>query len=49
VPSSRIASLSSGEFVGTIADNPDTLVELKAFHWRLKYRVEELKLEESSF
>jgi hypothetical protein len=32
VPPSRIASLSSGEFVGMVADNPDCKIELKAFH-----------------
>jgi len=32
VPPSRIASLSSGEFVGTVADNPDCKIDLKAFH-----------------
>jgi hypothetical protein len=32
VPASRIASLSSGEFVGMVADNPDCKIELKAFH-----------------
>ncbi|MGF7073887.1 conjugal transfer protein MobC [Mucilaginibacter sp. 3215] len=32
VPPSRIAALSSGEFVGMVADNPDCKVELKAFH-----------------
>ncbi|MFD0763239.1 conjugal transfer protein MobC [Mucilaginibacter lutimaris] len=32
VPASRISALSSGEFVGTVADNPDCKIELKAFH-----------------
>jgi hypothetical protein len=32
VPVSRIAKLSAGEFVGLVADDPDNLVELKAFH-----------------
>jgi len=32
VPASKIASLSSGEFVGTIADDPDNKIELKTFH-----------------
>jgi hypothetical protein len=27
-----IANLSSGEFVGVVADNPDQPIELKAFH-----------------
>ena len=32
VPPSRISALSSGEFVGLVADNPDCKIELKAFH-----------------
>lgn len=32
VPASRISALSSGEFVGMVADNPDCKIELKAFH-----------------
>jgi len=32
VPASRIAALSSGEFVGLVADNPDCKIELKSFH-----------------
>jgi hypothetical protein len=42
VPASRIASLSSGEFVGMVADNPEEKISLKAFcaeiqnnHWQL--------------
>lgn len=32
IPASKIASLSSGEFVGLVADNPDKRIELKMFH-----------------
>lgn len=32
VPTSKISSLSSGEFVGMIADDPDCKIELKTFH-----------------
>lgn len=32
VPASKIASLSSGEFVGIVADNPDQKIQLKVFH-----------------
>jgi hypothetical protein len=32
VPISTISSLSSGEFVGMVADNPDQRIELKTFH-----------------
>jgi type IV secretory pathway TraG/TraD family ATPase VirD4 len=31
IPPSKISSLSSGEFVGIVADNPDQKIELKAF------------------
>ena len=31
IPVSKIASLSSGEFVGLVADNPDQKIDLKAF------------------
>jgi uncharacterized protein with ATP-grasp and redox domains len=32
IPASKIAALSSGEFVGLIADNPDEKIKLKMFH-----------------
>lgn len=32
IPPSKIASLSSGEFVGTVSDDPDQRIELKVFH-----------------
>lgn len=32
VPPSKISSLSSGEFVGMVADDPDCKIELKTFH-----------------
>lgn len=32
IPPSKIAALSSGEFVGMVADNPDQKIELKTFH-----------------
>jgi len=32
VPPSTISSLSSGEFVGMIADNPECKLSLKTFH-----------------
>ena len=35
VPASVISSLSSGEFIGIMADNPDTLIDLKAFHCKV--------------
>ncbi len=36
VPASRIASLSSGEFVGIVADDPDNKIELKVFHSQIQ-------------
>jgi len=35
IPASRIAGLSSGEFVGMLADNPDCLLPVKAFHCKI--------------
>ena len=32
VPASTISALSSGEFVGMVADTPDQKIALKAFH-----------------
>jgi len=32
IPASKIASLSSGEFVGMVADNPKERIKLKMFH-----------------
>ncbi|HVW94333.1 MAG TPA: conjugal transfer protein MobC [Mucilaginibacter sp.] len=32
IPASRIASLSSGEFVGLVADDPTNKIDLKIFH-----------------
>ena len=36
IPPSRIASLSSGEFVGIVADDPNQKIELKVFHCNIK-------------
>jgi hypothetical protein len=35
IPASTIASLSSGEFVGMVADNPDQIIHLKSFHCKI--------------
>lgn len=32
IPASKISALSSGEFVGMVADNPDNKIRLKMFH-----------------
>ncbi|RAI86784.1 conjugal transfer protein MobC [Algoriphagus yeomjeoni] len=49
VPSSRISSLSSGEFVGMVADTPDQKIELKAFHSEIINDHKALKQEEESY
>ncbi|WP_425637885.1 conjugal transfer protein MobC [Algoriphagus yeomjeoni] len=49
VPSSRISSLSSGEFVGMVADTPDQKIELKAFHAEIINDHAALKQEEESY
>lgn len=32
IPASKIATLSYGEFVGVVADNPQQKIKLKMFH-----------------
>ncbi|WP_342089386.1 type IV secretory system conjugative DNA transfer family protein, partial [Dyadobacter sp. OTU695] len=49
VPASKIATLSSGEFVGMVADNPDEQVVLKAFHCRIINDHKALSAEQESF
>ncbi|WP_316809218.1 conjugal transfer protein MobC [Pedobacter agri] len=36
IPASKIASLSSGEFVGMVADNPEEKIALKMFHCEIQ-------------
>ncbi len=45
VPQSRIAGLSSGEFVGMVADDPTNKIKLKTFHSEIINNHEELKVE----
>ncbi len=45
IPPSRIAGLSSGEFVGMVADNPDEKIDLKAFHAQIQNDHEALNTE----
>ena len=45
VPPSKISSLSSGEFVGMTADNPDCRIELKTFHCEIINDHEKIKKE----
>nr|WP_295933724.1 conjugal transfer protein MobC [uncultured Dyadobacter sp.] len=49
VPASKIAALSSGEFVGMVADNPDEPVALKSFHCRIINDHKMLLAEQESF
>jgi len=49
VPAARISALSSGEFAGMVADDPDNQVELKSFHCRVINDHAALKLEEDGY
>jgi hypothetical protein len=49
IPPSKIASLSSGEFVGMVADDPDQKIELKIFHNEILNDHEAIKREEDSY
>jgi hypothetical protein len=49
IPSSKIASLSSGEFVGTVADNPDCKIHLKVFHASIQNDKVALDAEEKNY
>ena len=49
VPPSRISNLSSGEFVGIVADNPDQKIKLKAFHAEIIDNPEQVMKEEKNY
>ena len=49
IPPSKISGLSSGEFVGMVADNPDEKIELKAFHCQIINNHQALKHEEEHY
>lgn len=49
IPPSKIASLSSGEFVGMVADDPDQKIALKVFHAEILNDHAALKREEESY
>lgn len=49
IPASKIASLSSGEFVGMVADDPDQKIELKVFHSEILNDHESIRNEELSY
>lgn len=49
IPPSKISALSSGEFVGMVADDPDCKIELKAFHCSIINNHEALKQEQLNY
>jgi hypothetical protein len=49
IPPSKISSLSSGQFVGMVADNPDQKIELKAFQCEILNDHDALKKEEDGY
>ncbi|MFT3749075.1 MAG: conjugal transfer protein MobC [Agriterribacter sp.] len=49
VPASTISSLSSGDFVGLVADNPDEIIELKTFHSAIINNQNAIKKEKQSY
>lgn len=49
VPPSKISSLSSGEFVGMVADDPNCKIELKTFHNEIINDHARLKEEQDSY
>ncbi len=49
IPASKIAALSSGEFVGIVADNPDCKVKLKVFHSEIQNDHAAIKVEEETY
>lgn len=49
IPASKIAALSSGEFVGMVADDPLNKIDLKAFHCEIQNDHEALRREELAY
>ena len=49
IPASKIAALSSGEFVGLVADNPDEKIKLKMFHAEIINDAENLNAEVAAY
>lgn len=49
IPPSKISALSSGEFVGMVADDPTEKIELKAFHCQIQNDHEALKNEQDRY
>lgn len=49
IPQSTIASLSAGEVVCFVADNPDQCIPQKMFHGQIKYDFAALEKEETGY
>jgi hypothetical protein len=49
IPAAKIAALSSGEFVGIVADNPDQKIRLKVFHSEIQNDHAAIAAEESAY
>jgi hypothetical protein len=49
IPASKIAGLSSGEFVGMVADDPTNKIDLKTFHCEIQNDHEAIKQEEAAY
>jgi hypothetical protein len=49
IPASKIAGLSSGEFVGMVSDDPEQKIKLKAFHCHINNDHAALAAEEKSY
>jgi hypothetical protein len=49
IPASKIAGLSSGEFVGMVADDPNNKIDLKTFHCKIQNDHKAIAQEEASY
>jgi hypothetical protein len=49
IPASKIASLSSGAFVGMVADDPTNKIDLKTFHCEIQNDHEAIRQEEQAY
>ena len=49
IPAAKIAGLSSGEFVGIVADNPNQKIKLKMFHSEIQNDHEKIAKDEAEY
>jgi len=49
IPAAKIAALSSGEFVGMVADNPEQKISLKMFHAEIQNDHDAIAKEEAAY